>query len=66
MIGGWGVPSIRLGTVYSPDLEPVSGGIEIVSEPLEINVVQREAQGSTIRDPDEPVEDPFEAEPPPD
>lgn len=52
--------------MYPPDLEPVSGGIEIVSEPLEINVVQREAQGSTIRDPDEPFGDPFESEPPPD
>ena len=66
MIGGWGVPSIRLGTVYPPepslDLEPV----EIAPEPLEINFERREAQRGIIRDPDEPLDDPFEAPEPQD
>jgi len=47
--------------VYPPepslDLEPV----EIAPEPLEINVERREAQRGIIRDPDEPLDDPFEA-----
>lgn len=60
----YSLPSIRLGAVFPPDFKPVSEGIEVAFEHLEPDVKISKAQGSIIRDPDEPLEDPFEAEEP--